>query len=75
MFPAFMFSEFMFPDFHAAFTGNTMWILECTIGLLVAGVHYKSLLLLLLFKQWSCVTVCQWKWLDWFGTDTVQCCA
>jgi len=34
--------------FHAAYTGNTVWTLECANGLLV-GAHYKSLLLLLLF--------------------------
>jgi len=33
--------------FHAAYARNTVWTLECAVGLIV-GVHYKSLLLLLL---------------------------
>jgi len=34
--------------FHAAYTGNTVWTLECAIVWL-QGAYYKSLLLLLLF--------------------------
>ena len=35
---------------HAAYTGNTVWTLECAVGLIV-GAHYKSLLLLLLLGR------------------------
>jgi len=37
--------------FHAAYTGNTVWTLECTIGLIVGGALQVTVVTLL-FTEW-----------------------
>ena len=60
--------------FHATYTGNTVWTLECAIGLLVGGalqVSVVNVTVTVTFRTHSVVSRCWWWWWWLQSADTI----